>query len=61
MRKQKQIKKLVLSKHVIGNLNTISGGRPPGSRNCPSDVPADDQGGFTSFCSVIACNSKIGC
>jgi hypothetical protein len=37
MKKQIQIKKLVLSKKVIGNLTEISGGRPPKTwRYCDS-------------------------
>lgn len=56
MKKQIQIKKLVLSKKVIGNLNQISGGRPPASRNCATELcPPDDKQGFTSYCSVIVC------
>lgn len=43
MKKQIQIKKLVLSKKVIGNLTQISGGRPPKTwRYC--DGPSDDGG-----------------
>jgi len=55
MKKQKRIKKLAFSKHVIGNLNSISGGRPPRTRNCAEDAPPEDKNGFTSYCSVIVC------
>ncbi len=58
MKKQKQIKKLVLSRKVIGNLTLISGGKPPKTwRYCGSDDPSGDDGttGYTSYCSVIAC------
>ncbi|MBC8754571.1 hypothetical protein H2O64_07790 [Kordia sp. YSTF-M3] len=57
MKKQFQIKKLVLSKKVIGNLTQISGGRPPNThKNCDdTGEPSDDGSGFTSHCSVIVC------
>ncbi|PTX62805.1 hypothetical protein C8N46_102205 [Kordia periserrulae] len=58
MKKQKQLNKLTFSKHVIGNLNQVSGGKPPKTyRYCESDVcePSEGSGGFTSYCSVIAC------
>jgi len=58
MKKQIQIKKLVLSKKVIGNLTQISGGRPPKTwRYCDDPSGSSDEGtsGYTSYCSVIAC------
>ena len=58
MKKRIQIKKLVLSKKVIGNLTKISGGKPPPTwRYCdgPSGDTDDGTSGYTSFCSVIAC------
>ena len=57
MKKQIKIQKLVLRKKVIGNLNQISGGRPPATRYCATELCAPDDGhsGYTSFCSVILC------
>lgn len=55
---KKQIKKLNLRKIVIGNLEYVSGGKPPPTwRYCdgPSGDTGDGGSGFTSFCSVIAC------
>ena len=57
MKKQIKIQKLVLRKKVIGNLNQVSGGIPPRSRNCATEfcAPDDGHGGYTSFCTVIVC------
>ncbi|MEM6685982.1 MAG: hypothetical protein AAF617_09390 [Bacteroidota bacterium] len=54
MKKQKEIKKLNLSKSIIGNLMQLSGGRPPKTwRYCETDVcePSDDGGGYSALCS----------
>jgi hypothetical protein len=63
MKKQKQLKKLVLSKRILVKLTNVLGGKAPDSNGCPMDdsIPCDSPNGFTSFCSVIVCNSKIGC